>query len=576
MKKVRFYSMGILAVLLLFVTGIILSSRDEVLLGARDGVIRLDGLNPGDLVQIQGTWTFYPDLLYDDLSGTDRGIPVTPIHLWAGNPEYGGRAYGYGTYVTTLEGLSQGKQYGIYMADQSMAYRLRANGVDILANGQVGRTPDRYEAEKYAAMGAFVGDEEGKVRLVLEIANFDNPQGGFWNLPLVGGVKDVQDHIQGLKLTEVFLFSSVLMLGFFFLVLYAGGRQDRSNIYLGFFSILVAFRTLLGGQRLFSQFFPAVPIMVQDRLLYLTGYLLLPVGLLLILSLGYRRVGRFQERVFKVFLILTVALVSFGSIEIYQGYVEVYKYLILFGGAYIAFFLFHGIRKRIAGALPVAFGVALMLLGALGELFLGQHPYVVSFATFAMIAIFVLVQVQNFNWLWSRNSRLEAEVIRDRLTGAYNRLYLEEMMAADEGGEDMGSWQVLFLDIDRFKELNDTYGHEAGDLVLKTVARRLIQAVRVTDRVFRYGGDEFLILLEDQGREGLQEMKERLRQVFRDPVAYQGQRLAVTGSLGGSTSQGGSGSLREAIRRSDEAMYEEKEMRKQQSTNREKGENADE
>ena len=211
--------MGIVAILLLFTAGIILSSQEELILGAKDGVNRLDSLKEGELVQLQGEWTFYPELLYEDLQREDRifrGIPVTPIHLWPGNPEYGGRAYGYGTYVTTLEGLSPGKLYGLYMTDQAMAYRLLADGVEILSNGQVGRTPEEYEGDKYGTLGAFTGDEEGKVRLVLEIANFDNPQGGFWNLPLVGFYPDIQNHVQSLKLTEIFLFSSVLMLGFFF------------------------------------------------------------------------------------------------------------------------------------------------------------------------------------------------------------------------------------------------------------------------------------------------------------------------------------------------------------------------
>lgn len=570
--------MGIVAILLLFTAGIILSSQEELILGAKDGVNRLDGLKEGELVQLQGEWTFYPELLYEDLQREDRifrGIPVTPIHLWPGNPEYEGRAYGYGTYVTMLEGLSPGQLYGLYMTDQAMAYRLLADGVEILSNGQVGRTPEEYEGDKYGTLGAFTGDEEGKVRLVLEIANFDNPQGGFWNLPLVGFYPDIQNHVQSLKLTEIFLFSSVLMLGFFFLAMYAGGRRSRTNLFLGIFSFLVAFRTLLGGQRLFSEIFPSVPIMLQDRLLYLTGYLLLPLGLLLVLSLGYWRSSRILERIFLGMLVLTVPLTLLGSEEVYLGYVEWYKYLILAGGAFILFLLFQGIRRRVPGAVPVSLGLLIMLAGALGELFLGQHPYIVSFATFAMIAIFVLVQIQNFSWLWSRNSRLEAEVIRDRLTGVYNRLYLEEMMADEYSGGETGDWQVLFLDLDGFKELNDTYGHEAGDLVLQVVGRRLTQAVRSSDRVFRYGGDEFLILLERNAREALEEVRERLRKVFHDPILYKGEAIQVKGSLGGSTFVAGEGSLREAIRRSDEAMYLEKEMKKSRG-NEKKGENTDE
>jgi two-component system, cell cycle response regulator len=120
------------------------------------------------------------------------------------------------------------------------------------------------------------------------------------------------------------------------------------------------------------------------------------------------------------------------------------------------------------------------------------------------------------------NRRLAAEAMTDDLTGLANRRHgqhqLERHVALSvRNGQDLG---LIRVDIDHFKDINDTRGHQAGDRVLADVARRLAGAVRGGDELARWGGDEFVVLLPDTDRAGIVRAAERLRAaVASAPVA---------------------------------------------------------
>ncbi|MFZ5761499.1 MAG: GGDEF domain-containing protein [Thermodesulfobacteriota bacterium] len=111
------------------------------------------------------------------------------------------------------------------------------------------------------------------------------------------------------------------------------------------------------------------------------------------------------------------------------------------------------------------------------------------------------------------NSRLREQTIRDGLTGLYNHRHFQEMLRhefflAQRHQSDLA---CLMLDLDRFKEVNDTYGHPFGDHVLAGTATLILNETRVTDTVARYGGEEFAILLPNTDRQGALAIAERIR-----------------------------------------------------------------
>jgi diguanylate cyclase (GGDEF)-like protein len=118
---------------------------------------------------------------------------------------------------------------------------------------------------------------------------------------------------------------------------------------------------------------------------------------------------------------------------------------------------------------------------------------------------------------------------------------------------------VLMLDLDRFKNINDTLGHLSGDGVLKEVARCIAKTVRTYDVVGRYGGEEFLIVLPGCDRGKIQETAERIRTtVAGSPVQVAGSEIFVTVSIGGAAAPPGNVSAREILAHADAALYSAK------------------
>lgn len=114
---------------------------------------------------------------------------------------------------------------------------------------------------------------------------------------------------------------------------------------------------------------------------------------------------------------------------------------------------------------------------------------------------------------------------------------------------------LIFFDIDHFKSINDRYGHDCGDITLASSAKRIKESLRDSDIVFRYGGEEFVILLSDTDDHGAELLAERIREsIERHTIAYGMETIKVTASLGVSTLRDDD-LLESFIKRADEAMY---------------------
>jgi diguanylate cyclase (GGDEF)-like protein/PAS domain S-box-containing protein len=152
---------------------------------------------------------------------------------------------------------------------------------------------------------------------------------------------------------------------------------------------------------------------------------------------------------------------------------------------------------------------------------------------------------------------------RDRLTGLPNRLSLEQRLADTVAAaeRDARCFAVLFLDIDRFKTINDTLGHSTGDDVLREVAARLQNAVRSGDVVVRPGGDEFIVLLPHiHEPDEIQLVSQRLLRSLAAPVSVRGRELHVTASIGAAAFPEHGSDGEALVAHADAAMYRAKGM----------------
>jgi diguanylate cyclase (GGDEF)-like protein len=159
---------------------------------------------------------------------------------------------------------------------------------------------------------------------------------------------------------------------------------------------------------------------------------------------------------------------------------------------------------------------------------------------------------------WTEEQASEARV--DSLTGLANRRALEEILAAEISRAQRFAHQlaVVLLDLDRFKEINDSFGHAAGDVMLRAVSRLLTSLARQGDTVARWGGEEFVVVMPEATLDVARSVAERLRRkVASGPVTITGGGgdVTVTVSIGVAVTGDGVSMMDDLLRAADAAMY---------------------
>jgi two-component system cell cycle response regulator len=159
------------------------------------------------------------------------------------------------------------------------------------------------------------------------------------------------------------------------------------------------------------------------------------------------------------------------------------------------------------------------------------------------------------------NTQLRQLAMTDSLTTVFNRRYLYEMGAKLLNMAKRYEWDlgILLLDIDHFKQINDTYGHAAGDEVLSKVAKAVKNRLRESDILGRVGGEEFVILAPNTNIEASKFLAEELMKMLRNAdIVWEGQSISITVSIGISLCHKSDASIETAIERADSAMYQAK------------------
>lgn len=162
---------------------------------------------------------------------------------------------------------------------------------------------------------------------------------------------------------------------------------------------------------------------------------------------------------------------------------------------------------------------------------------------------------------------LQHMALYDSLTGLPNRQLFHDRMRLALARTRRGQMQLslIFIDLDRFKEINDTLGHAAGDQLLQQVARRLEECVRAGDTVARFGGDEFVVLLENiASPENVEMLIEKFRKALDQPFDLPGKIVSIIASFGAAYCPQHGDDEKELLRHADEAMYLAKKKRKEQ------------
>lgn len=220
--------------------------------------------------------------------------------------------------------------------------------------------------------------------------------------------------------------------------------------------------------------------------------------------------------------------------------------------------------RHFSGSIPDAY--VCLPLAALGETLGILHISATSSGEFTAARLAMIQQAGEYAALRLANLRLREKLhdqsIRDPLTGLYNRRFLEATLEQElhRSSRHHTGLGIIMADIDKFKTFNDSFGHTAGDIVLKEIGALLRRSVRTEDIVCRYGGEEFLVVLPDTSLESVSERAELVRDaIAKLELQHAGHALGkITASFGISFSQDGVLTPEILLRYADEALYESK------------------
>ena len=165
------------------------------------------------------------------------------------------------------------------------------------------------------------------------------------------------------------------------------------------------------------------------------------------------------------------------------------------------------------------------------------------------------------------HEKLKLLAYRDPLTGLYNRRIMETVLAREiaRARRYSSPLSVVFIDLNDFKLVNDTYGHDCGDDLLRHLAQAMLATCRDSDLVSRYAGDEFIILLPDQNLEGARFTAERLQaMLLKNPLLVSDRPIPLKASIGLASSEDlAQITPRALLKRADQALYAQKRLKRQ-------------
>ena len=269
----------------------------------------------------------------------------------------------------------------------------------------------------------------------------------------------------------------------------------------------------------------------------------------------------------KVFILLTglgigLARLMFGTNEAAISGFWTVMAVAAFGALLHVLFSKWTFKKRVFWTVSILNSVnvlAVAFLGVIPARFYLSAIVPLTLPTSILLSFFIVWMISDLHHEFVLKQHLLESARKDPLTKLYNRrafmAYFQQFSTEKQGEKP---FVLAFIDIDHFKQVNDTYGHIVGDRVLQAVSARLLNNLREVDIVARYGGEEFVVLLPDCSKENALSAIDRLRErIAQQPICIDNQQIPVTFSAGLAVS--GEFVAEQLLKGADDALYKAKQ-----------------
>ena len=521
-----------------------------------------------DSVRLNGEWEFYWNQLLspEDFKKEPGAADIRYIRVpsvWNDGSWYGEElpGYGYGTYRLTVLTDGSDQMLAVKMKEIFTSYRLWINGRLVYSCGRVGPSSDEAVPRFSSHVSSFPAEGK-KIEIIMQVSNFTYKTGGFSTAMELGPASVLKTRREKSLVLHYILFGSLLIMGLYHFGLYSLRREDPSTLYFGLLCLIMITRVLVTNEMFFADLFPKASWELMIRIIVVGYYLLIPVFVTFLFSLYPRAYHRKLIRLIQAVGLaaaLTVLITRqsfYVQTEIFiQGFMIIVFVYILIG-------LIKAAYRRMDGALLVIIGMMLFFVTVVNDLLYGQYSRIYHpVNTLTPYGLFLFIFIQSYI-LSARFSHAFRIANIDELTQVYNRRRFTELSeqlfsAHERSGRKLS---LLFIDLDHFKSVNDNYGHDIGDLVLKTVAQIFRGAIRRSDIFGRLGGEEFALLLPDTDIDEACVIADRIRvRLSGTKIAFDDSSVSVTMSVGAASNEDEAAiSLKKLSKYADQALYRAK------------------
>lgn len=494
-----------------------------------------------EAVRLDGAWRFAPGMMLEDQKISARQLfnqtnqqTLTVPGNW--NAIQG--KFGKGTYQVELWNLKVGQLYA-----------LRLSG--IATKGQVWLDEDSLGSwgatgVQLSPMTYYFKARNQQALLSISVENHQFNFGGIWCPVVFGPVHAVDKDVQSSRFIEEMLIGGVLIIAIYHMGLFWFRRNDMAPLYFSVFCFLSVFKASLSGEQLLYLLTPSLDQGVGLRVAFLL-VIAMPIAFMAYIEALFP--AKRYPILFKSLVcaaVPTTFLTIFANLDVLQSWFWLYQLAIIGVLLHVSVTLVQAMRNGIPGTKIMLTGFILLFIVVINDI-LHDNKIIVTFYALNIGVFFFLVMqsllmssafARAFRHVEEVNDLLEQKVAErtreleqlshhDHLTSLMNRRwFLDNLHKEWDRWERYGhDFCVAMIDLDHFKQINDTRGHAFGDAVLKSAANVLKALVRKTDMVARYGGDEFCILFPTTN---LKESKATMEKVKAQYVA----KLGMTFSYG--------------------------------------------
>jgi diguanylate cyclase (GGDEF)-like protein len=536
------------------------------------------------VLPLNGQWLFYPDF---DRS-KPQAIEVPGSWRRSGLPEQG-----CGTYRLRVLLPEERPVLALKFGSLYTSAAVRINGKEELRIGQPGNSEDTYTPHWVPTRLKLSGDSPGELLLEIDMANFSHVRGGIITPVLLGNAQKINIGWEISRMLEMVFMGIILWMGIYhFSIFLLRSKSSRESLFFAVACLLFGIRLLFIGDFLISSFYMPGVWTLFLRIEYLL-YVWSVYFFIKFLSLMYPE--EFFKPIVTLFLVITASyagIILVSPSVFYTSLLPGHQQTVVIAMLMSIFFLAKAAIRRRSGAGLILFGLIFLILTTVNDVLhynvqiIQYNTSIIGTVVFMIIDSYVLAQLftqkfveveelsitlrdtnaelaQSRYEIEKKNSELRLLASSDHLTGLPNRMALfelvdRELARAVRNGNHVG---VILVDLDNFKQINDSYGHDRGDMLLCEFSRQMRRVLRKSDTIFRLGGDEFTVIVPDLTEpENLILVAKKIMDVLKDPIELDSLRCSISTSQGISRFPDDGDSVHTLLKNADIALYEAKRL----------------